>query len=673
MSAIVGVCCLDGRPVDRADLERMIGVLAHRGPDGVGLWNEGAAGLGHRMLRTTPESLYERLPRVDRAGSLIVTADARIDNRAELIATLGLTDCPSEEVADSQLILAAYQRWGECCPEKLLGDFAFAIWDGSKGSLFCARDHFGVKPFYYYLSGRLFAFASEIKALLCLPEVPRRLNEVKVAYHLQPELLLQDDSLTFYQDIFRLAPRRSMTVSAQGVRRRVYWSLDPTRELKLGSDGAYAEAFCQVFTEAVRCRLRSLPGLGSTLSGGLDSSSVTCVARKLLAQNGDRRLPTFSAVFDEVRECDERPFINAVLAQYDLEPHYAHPDQVSPLGDLDRALWHMDEACLTPNLMLMPWTLYGAAREQGIRVLLEGVDGDTTVSHGLEYLDELACAGRWEIFAREVRALGRRINVSPWLYLQHYGLTHLVGLARRGRWLAFAREANEISKHFEVSRCNLGLNYGLKRLAPESLRRFWWTLRGRNRPATESGPIINRRFARRIALDERIRSLDPRWSTLPKSAREAHYRALSSGVPPFAFEVADKATAAFSLEARYPFYDRRLVEFCLALPPQQKLHDGWTRVILRRAMTDVLPLKVQWRASKSDLSLNFIRGLLTFERELLDEVVLNDSGDIGEYVDLTRLRKAYHRYVSQGTHTDALSVWQALTLAMWLRHAGLRP
>ena len=133
MSAVVGVYHPDGRPVERTDLERMVEALAHRGPDGAGMWNKGPIGLGHRMLWTTPESLQERLPMMSQAGNLVLTADARIDNRDELIVTLGLADRPPAEIADSQLILAAYEKWGERCPEKLLGDFAFAIWDGQRG------------------------------------------------------------------------------------------------------------------------------------------------------------------------------------------------------------------------------------------------------------------------------------------------------------------------------------------------------------------------------------------------------------------------------------------------------------------------------------------------------------------------------------------------------------
>jgi asparagine synthase (glutamine-hydrolysing) len=203
MSAIIGIFYLDGQPVTEAELNKMLESLAHRGSDGCGIWKDGATGLGHRMLWTTPESLHEQLPLVDRTGKLAIIADARIDNRDELIKLLGFTDRPSQQISDSQLILSAYEKWGEQCVGKLLGDFVFAIWDARKRSLFCGRDPLGIKHFYYYyLPGRAFVFASEIKGLLCLPFVPRQLDELSIAYHLLP--VYDDKSSTFYQGILRL-------------------------------------------------------------------------------------------------------------------------------------------------------------------------------------------------------------------------------------------------------------------------------------------------------------------------------------------------------------------------------------------------------------------------------------------------------------------------------------
>ena len=204
MSGIAGIFLRDGRPVDNRSLARMLQAMNYRGPDGSSTWNEGALGLGHLMLCSTPESTEEKLPKNNETGRLVITADARIDNRDELLAGLAITPRLGQAIDDSDLILLAHERWGEVAPEKLIGDFAYCIWDRFEKELFCCRDAFGVRPLYYYLSEKIFAFASEIRPLLELDEVPGRLNEVMVADYL---IGMEDDqAITFYKGIFRLSP-----------------------------------------------------------------------------------------------------------------------------------------------------------------------------------------------------------------------------------------------------------------------------------------------------------------------------------------------------------------------------------------------------------------------------------------------------------------------------------
>jgi asparagine synthase (glutamine-hydrolysing) len=562
LGAIYGIFHRDGRPLERADAERMSAVLAHRAP-----------------LSTLP-----------------VAFTGRLDNRGD--------------ASDAEFVLRAYERWGEDCPRHLEGDFAFALWDPRRRALFAARDAFGVRPFYYFSGPDLFAFATEIKGLLALPRVPRRLNETRVADYLFP--LLEDASITFYRDLLRLPPAHSLTVTADRVTLRRYWSLDPGRETRLRSDDDYAAAFRQTFEEAVRCRL---PGrTGALLSGGLDSSSIACMAALLVSP---ARLPTFSAVFDDVPESDERPFIEAAVRHANLDGHFVRADRVSPLVDLERVLWHQDEPFFESNLS-MDWALYGAARGAGVNVLLEGFDGDTTVSHGLGFLSELARGGRWATLAREVRGACRHLGVSPGRILLHRVLKPNLPRLRRKR--------------------------GVSPLRPD--------------------------FARRIGLEERARAEASR--PLP-TERADHARLLSSGALALCLEHTDRAAAAFGIEPRYPFFDRRLAEFCLSLPPRQKVRGGWTRWVMRRAMEGVLPPEIQWRGGKADLGPAFDRALLEFERGRLEDVAVRDGLPLKEYVDMARLRQAYSDYERGGRRQDALMLWRAVTLATWLRNTGLTP
>ena len=220
MSGIAAVWRLDGAPLHQATLDRMIERLAPRVADAVGTWLDGPVGLGHRMLHATPESLQQKLPLAGDTGEVVVTADARLDNRAELMSALGLAHRAADGVSDGELVLRAWERWGEECPARLLGDFAFALWDARRRVLFCARDPAGVKPLYYHLGSRLVAVASETKALLAIPDVPRRLDEISIAACLVPGL--DDRVATFYEGILRLPAGHCLTVTAGGGTARAY-------------------------------------------------------------------------------------------------------------------------------------------------------------------------------------------------------------------------------------------------------------------------------------------------------------------------------------------------------------------------------------------------------------------------------------------------------------------
>ncbi|MDF5720871.1 MAG: lasso peptide isopeptide bond-forming cyclase [Rhizonema sp. PD37] len=672
MSGIMGIYYLDSRLVLQEDLVGMVEKLAHRGPNGADIRIEGSVGFGHRMLWTTPESLLEKLPLVNQTGNLVITCDARIDNRDELLSQLHFNNCPPDKITDSQLILAAYEKWGEQSPENLLGDFAFAIWDIQRQILFCARDHMGVKPFYYhYKTGRIFAFGSEIKALFYLQEVPHQLNEVKIGDYLAANL--QDKSNTLYKDILRLPPACCLKVSTKGIRIQSYWTLDPKRELRLNSDEEYAEALREIFTEAVRCRLRSAFTVGSHLSGGLDSSSITCMARQLLIQEGkNRSLHTFSNIFDAVPESDERSFIEAVIAQGDMIPHYVHADEMGPLSNLEEIFRYQDEVISAPTHFLA-WQLNDAAHKIGVRVVLDGFDGDNTISHGDGYFAELANQGQWGTFAVEAEALRELVGTSPLNILRYHGLTYLEQLARRWKWVAFVRETNHILKHFNVSRWEIFLRHGLKPLLPAFVFKVWHFLSGHNQPDSIVKTRINPEFAKRVGLEKRIQTFE-NCSSQPLTERERHCRNLTSGILTQALEISDHYAAAFGLEVRHPFMDKRLLEFCLSLPAEQKLHLGWSRLVMRRAMNNVLPEEVQWRRGKSDMSPTFDYGLLTLDRQVLDQVMLNQLETIETYANTKLLLAAYKRLISKSevnSPQDLLSAWMGAMLALGLNYTKL--
>jgi asparagine synthase (glutamine-hydrolysing) len=293
----------------------------------------------------------------------------------------------------------------------------------------------------------------------------------------------------------------------------------------------------------------------------------------------------------------------------------------------------------------MVWNIYRHVAQLGIRVLLDGHDGDTVVSHGYKYLDELAVAGQWFKLAREIKGLAKHYGESParlfQVYASHYGVDTLVAKHRslkQGRrvWRALKRR--------------------LQRSDDDAESENWQDL-------------LNSSFAAQTRIADRRKAWRKTLSNSARTEREGHYRTLVQPIQAFALEVHDNAAAAFSIEKRYPFWDRRVVEFCLSLPPDQKMNRGWTRVVLRRAMAGILPEEVQWRGGKIDFTPSLRYGLKSFDRELLDSVIVHEPGFIESYINMDTLRRTYERFLNadSSNSTDVFNIWKCASLALWLR------
>ena len=659
MSAICGLLSLDGRPPSDA-IGRMSAALAHRGGDGSGTWTDDRIGLAHRMRHTTTESLTEHQPLVLRDRQMVLVADARIDNRDEFVRTLGLA--ARDGLSDSEIILAAYARWGEDCVPRLLGDFAFALWDASTNSLFCARDPMGVKPFYYYASPRLFAFASEIKALLTVPGIEPAIDAEQVALFL--DWHHEDRAATMYRGVLRLPAAHTLRATNRGTSLSRYWDVANASDVRLSTTDEYVQAFRGHFATAVQARMRSAHPIGATLSGGLDSSSIVCMSRQL-RRDANAPLHTFSIVFPdlperELRMIDERAFVDVVVRSGGVEPHFVRGDTLSPMRDAQRMLWHLDEPYSTPNLYLH-CGMFEAAQASGVRVLLDGFDGDSVVSHGFGRLASLARNRQWEVLDDEVRAFSAHHKKAPGLALHQFVLPHLALLARRGRPTSWLRMAGELARRFGLSRREIALRFGVLPLMPASIRRVSGMLKS---DLTVERHILRRELASVIQRN-RKKSEREQWRSL--SEREEHIRGLSHPVFQLTLEIADKAASAFGVEPRYPFFDRRLIEFCVGLPETQKFDGGWPRLVFRRAMEGILPPEIQWRSSKANLGPNFHRRFHAVDLTRRDAFV----GDaLQRYVRVNNLSAVLRRYraapETKRTTADATLLFRAAILEMWL-------
>lgn len=671
MSGIAGLYRRDGRVLPPEQLPAMLGAIRHRGPHGEGRWAEGPCGLAQCALHTTPEARYEEQPLVRREGSLVLVADARIDNREELLRRLEHSPAAGAVTTDAELILAAYRRWGRSCPEHLVGAYAFLVWDARRRELIAARDHAGIRPLYVFLSERLFAAASEIKALLTLPDVPRRTNEARIAAHLTT-VVPEEPSMTWFKGIYRLPSAHVLTVRPDGVSLRRYWQLSPHREIRYPTDEDYAAAFRERFEEAVRCRLRRTTPVGSTLSGGMDSSSIACVARDLLQEDAGEPLHTFTVIFPEAAEAwrsaiDERSYVEAVHAQGGFEAHFFRADGYSPLWNYDKVAWHLDEGIWAPNLYLH-LGMYEQARRHGVRVLLDGIDGDSVVSHGLEYLAELFSEKQWAELEWQIRALSEVHGVPPARYVREHLYPHLTAQLEAGKARDFVRSARQLNRHFDIPWRELFSVNVLPTLLSEKGLALWNRARGRT-PSTPAS-LINPGFARRSGLASDSLGFSDVLSEHQTDAREAHIYGLSDALFGPLFELADKSALAYKVEARFPFFDRRLVEFCVALAPTQKIKMGWTRYVLRRAMAGILPSEVQWRKGKAHLGGNFVRNLWAYEQDALREMVYRRPSPLDPYVDRSALERLYEQARrtngEAGRAASTRDLYTVLTLQRWL-------
>lgn len=422
MSGIVGTLHTDGRPVDGRLLRRMTEFLAFRGPDAQDVWTDGHVGFGHALLRTTFESEREAQP-CNLDGQVWITADARIDGRDDLIRKLADREVESlRQAPDVELILHAYHRWGEDCLQHLLGDFAFALWDGRHRRLFCARDHLGVKPFYYARVENCLVFSNTLNCLRMHPEVSDKLNDLAIADFLLFEFN-QDPATTPFADIHILPPAHYLSWQQGRLDISRYWSLPMPPTLRYQRDQDYVEHFRELLQQAVADRLRS-SCIGVSMSGGLDSPSVAAFAVELR----NRRSVTFdlrayTIVYDSLIPDEERHYSGLVAAHLNIPIHYHVADGYQLYERWDQAELHRPIPQHYP--LMASWVDWIKMIVRRSRVVLTGEGGDIIFSPSGSYFDDLLKSMQWGRLTKEIAQslkyrrlprFGLRSRLLPWRY-----------------------------------------------------------------------------------------------------------------------------------------------------------------------------------------------------------------------------------------------------------------
>lgn len=625
MSGIAGIVQFDGSPVDPEPLRAITDAMAHRGRDGAGYWVQGLAGLGHRPFWTTPEALAECQPLHDPRGGLCLVFDGRLDNREELATALRGTGAALRDGTDAELVLRAYEAWGEDSPRRLLGDFAYAIWDGSRRRLFLARDVMGVRPLHYFRGASFFAFASELQALFHHPGIRATPNEGMIAEHLAWQITSHEETL--YEGIRRLPLAHCMSLDASGGQRAWrYWEVDFARRLACRSDAEFSEQFLAILRECVRDRLRSHGSVRSDLSGGLDSSTVSVVANGLLAETGiDReRFRTFSVAYPGL-PCDESEFIRATLGHAGLAGDLVELEPL-PANHYGRVIAKFREFPGYPGGEEFLLGVMRATAGRGCRVILTGHGGNEWLEGSPDYLADLVAGGAWLDAWRVARGNSGPLGCSAARIVYRHAIRPLW----RDRFDRPVRLASEL-------------------------------------------PHLNGHWVESTRLGERLGCAVPVPPGGSRMQAET-YRWTFAGHQVHSYELLDLHGQDAGFEFRHPMLDRRMIEFGFALPGDQRWRDGKPKTVLRNAMTGRLPRVVLERAVQADFTVLFAEALETVRaRWPMREWAVCRLG----WVDHEVLEKLYadavRQYRDRGTWRGRVfwRTWMAYGMSLWAMEEGL--
>ena len=614
MCGIAGIFNRGGEPVTAAELVAMARVQAHRGPDDEGLWTAGNIGFSHRRLSIIDLSDAAHQPMENEDGSVVMVTNGEIYNYIELMAELKEKGHVFRSRSDTEVMVHAYEEWGEDCVTRFNGMWAFALWDAREKKLLLSRDRFGIKPLYYTLDGDRLLFSSEIKALL---EVLPSLREPNYPYlgHFLATSFQDDGEETFFKDVRQLLPARSMTVTAAGIniRRHWYYSREEARSKYDYSDTDGTFRF--LLTDSVRLRMRSDVPVGTCLSGGLDSSTIVALASGMI----DGKVKTFSSIYEE-KEANEIRYVEAVVKKYRPEEYLIRPDQKELFDLLPLMIYHQDEPCSAPGLFSQ-WHVMKVAKGR-VKVLLDGQGGDEILG------------GYFHFFPPYMATLAKEgLGFRP---------------ARLLKLAADARSIRELTGH----------NFALSTI-------FYFL------PRKERERLKSKRMLSGTPLHPELigaMKANPVKRPCPAKAGNdldtALYSSIERDTLPALLHFEDRDSMAFSLEARTPFLDYRLVEFCLGLDCTDKIDGTVTKAILRRTMEGTVPQEVINRRDKMGFPTPVSRWFRNSPRA--EEIIFSGPFLSRNLIEPGAARRAFEEH-KKGERDHGLAIWRWINTELWFR------
>jgi asparagine synthase (glutamine-hydrolysing) len=608
MSGIVGILNLDGSPIDRTLLERLTNSLLFRGPDAQRTWFRDQIGVGHTLLRSTTDTTEEQQP-LSLDGNTWIVSDARVDGRRELIAALQSHGQQRlAGVPDAELILRAYQVWGESCVDHLIGDFVFAIWNAKARRLFCARDQMGVKPFYYAHLGPLLVFSNTLDCIRQHPAVSSRLNDLSIADFLVFEMI-QDAAATAFADIRRLPPAHLLLCGQDGFSVRRYWAPPSvTTPIHYRRPAEYVEHFNDLLDAAVADRLRTESAC-VFMSGGLDSPTVAASAKRVSDRNGGApRLWAFTQVFDNLIPHDERHYAGLVAQALRLPIEYRADDHLN---------------------------LFQSSKQPGYRSPepVHSAWPDATADH-------------LRRVSTESRVVLTGLGADP-LFSSSISV-HFRDLFRQKR---FGRALADASRYFSAE----------GRFSRLYLRTRWRILFPSKSFSVPYPPWLNETLEKRLNLQDRWQAMNQTPAPATAVRPEAH-QVTFAPLWPCLFESQDANMTRVPVEVRHPFFDLRLMNFLLALP---RLPWCCDKQLLREAARGALPEAVRLRRKSPLRADPLVKLLAQPGAAWVDR--FEAAPDLNPYVIRNRVPKVYG---NTDTWTAWVHL-RPLSLNYWLRNLDL--
>jgi asparagine synthase (glutamine-hydrolysing) len=559
MCGIAGVISINPNKVSYGLLKGMTDAIAHRGPDGDGHWisENGCIGLGHRRLSIIDLSHDADQP-MHYLNRYTIAFNGEIYNYIELRETLLQQGYTFKTQSDTEVLLALYDRDKEKCLPLLDGMFAFVLYDKEDKTIFCARDRFGEKPFFYsYEKGKHFYFGSEMKCLWAAGvsgEVSNKMLFNYLAYGFVENE--NDSSETFYTKCTRLPHAHYLKMNPETLEISIhrYYDIQWQETISSTNEGEIAEHFLDLFTTSVKRRLRSDVTVGSSLSGGLDSSLVVCIIDTLKAGTNQKQ-NTFSAVFPGFKK-DERKYMDYVLAKTNVHPFFVTPTEDDLANDLNNLFYHQEEPFGSASIYVQ-YRVMQLAKEHGVTVLLDGQGADEMLAgyHGYytQFFNELK-GSNISLYKKEkeaFNALHANSDINPNLHTN---------------WKNIVKQ--EIGKLFPSARVHYEKIKQVKKpfFHPDFFETYF-----------KESIVSSQYFA---SLNQSLYH-----STLQRGLHEL-------------LRYADRNSMAHSREVRLPFLNHELVDFVFSLPSTYKIKDGWTKWIMREAAKDILPKEICWRKDK---------------------------------------------------------------------------